>query len=355
MGVILLILKMIGIVLLSLLGLILLFFLLMMFWPFSYRLMVHKKDEDFNAAFRILWLLGLLTVTVGYDKEADIKVRVLGIPVYKYKIWPTEATDEEEASKETQGGSEEDADTTKTDGEPGLNSGDTSADTQSETFLYDDIPEDGMPLENAATDDEAQENDGDEPTEAELDQEIEERLAEDAEDEFEKLPLHEKIKAFLCKIKEFILKCRQKCYNIRDSILQMVEKAKKVYKNLRYYIKVLQHPSMQPALKKVWKVTKRIVKSIRPRRIKADIHFGTADPASTMKVYGYYCMIYPFYGKKIHFTPYMDEKVFNIDGKVSGRVQLFPMMLAGWSLFADKHVRRMVRLLIREVRKRGGK
>ncbi len=352
MGVILLILKIIGIVLLSLLGLILLFFLLLMFWPFSYRLKVHKK-EDFNADFRILWLLGLLTVTAGYDKEADVKVRVLGIPVYKYKIWPMD-------EKETDTPSE-----TIKDGTEAMEKGsDDNAEQAIEEQTEDKIPEEEISNEDILNKDIDEENLEDdkswqdeplEPTEEELDQEIEERLAEDVEEEFEKLPLSEKIKAFLRKIKEFILKCRQKCYNIRDSVLQMVEKTKKVYKNLRYYIKVIQHPSMQPALKKIWKVTKKIIKSVRPRRIKADIHFGTADPASTMKVYGYYCMIYPFYGKQIHFTPYMDEKVFHIDAKVSGRVQVFPMMLAGWSLFADKHVRRMVRLLIREVRKRGGK
>ena len=108
MGVVLLILKIIGIILLSVIGLILLLSLLLLFLPFSYRIKAHKDEQNFNAAVRILWLLGLSTVTVTYDGEAKLKVRVLGIPVYKLQIWPTEeketqasqATESEETSEE---------------------------------------------------------------------------------------------------------------------------------------------------------------------------------------------------------------------------------------------------------------
>ena len=98
-----------------------------------------------------------------------------------------------------------------------------------------------------------------------------------------------------------------------------------------------------------------MLKHIRPRRLKATIVFGSGDPASTMKVYGYYCMIYPFCGKKIQFTPDMENKVFYLDAKVSGRFQVFRMMWSGWTMFADRNVRKLIRLIRREVKRRGRK
>ena len=190
----------------------------------------------------------------------------------------------------------------------------------------------------------------------EIDAEIEERLADTAEeDAFDKLPLGKKIKAFIHKIKELILKCRDKCYNIKGSVEDFIQKAKKKYKEIRYYYKLIQHPSVKPALKKLWKVSLKLLKHIRPRKLKAVIEFGSGDPASTMKVYGYYCMIYPFYGKQIQFTPDMENKVFYLDAKLSGRFQLFRMMWAGWELFADRNIRKLIRLIRREVKKRGRK
>lgn len=324
MGVVLLILKIIGIILLSIIGLILLLSLLLLFWPFSYRIKAHKDEQNFNAAVRILWLLGLLTATVTYDGEAKLKVRVLGIPVYKLQIWPTE-------EKETQASQ-------ATESEETSEENNATADNETSEY-FDDSYEDSEML-----------------SEEDIDREIEERLADtEEEDAFDKLPLGKKIKAFIEKIKELILKLREKCYNIKDSIKQQIDKIKKKYKEIKYYYKLLQHPSIKPALSKLWSVAKKMLKHVRPRRLKAVIEYGSGDPASTMKVYGYYCMIYPFYGKKIKFTPDMENKVLYLDASLSGRVQFFRLMWLGWTLFADRNIRRLIRLVRREVKKRDRK
>lgn len=322
MSVVLLILKIIGIVLLSLIGLCMLLMLLIFLWPFSYRVKAHKDAEVFNASARILWLLGLLTATVTYDGEAKLVIRVIGIPVYKVQLYPTEKkeTADNEAAEQTADSELED-------------------NYVSENEFFDDCFEDSEML-----------------SEEDIDREIEERLADTSEeDAFDKLPLGKKIKAFIRKIKELILKCRDKCYNIKGSIDDFIKKAKKKYKEAKYYYKLIQHPCIQPAIKKLWKVGKKLMKHMMPRRLKANIEFGSGDPASTMKVYGYYCMIYPFYGKHIKFTPDMENKVLNLDAKLTGRFQIFRMMWAGWTLFADRNIRKLIRLVRREVKRRDRK
>ena len=342
---VLLILKIIGIILLSIIGLALLLTLLVFLWPFSYRIKAHKDASEFNAAARILWLLGLLTATVTYDEAVKLVIRVLGIPVYKMQIWPTEPKEESDAEensgdKGAEGeGNEADAESSGSDGQTEGDSSDLTDSYVSEGEYFDDAYEESEML-----------------SDEEIDAEIEERLADTAEEDvFDKLPLGKKIKAFIHKIKELILKCRDKCYNIKGSVEDFIQKTKKKYKEIRYYYKLIQHPSVKPALKKLWKVSLKLLKHIRPRKLKAVIEFGSGDPASTMKVYGYYCMIYPFCGKQIQFTPDMENKVFYLDAKLSGRFQLFRMMWAGWELFADRNIRKLIRLIRREVKKRGRK
>ncbi len=347
MEVILLILKIIGIILLSVIGLALLLTLLVFLWPFSYRIKAHKDESEFNAAVRILWLLGFLTATVTYDGEAKLVVRVMGIPVYKYKLWPTEEKDTDETtgdslSEETENGTDEsDA--------SAINADDTLTDATSENSksLEDSYVSEGEFFEDGYEDSEML-------SEADIDREIEERLNDTSEeDAFEKLPFFKKIKAFIDKIKELILKCRDKCYNIKGSVEEFIHKAKKKYKEIKYYYKLIQHPCIKPAIRKLWKVGLKFLKHIRPRRLKAVIEYGSGDPASTMKVYGYYCMIYPYYGKKIKFTPDMENKVFYLDASLSGHFQMFAMMWAGWTLFADRNIRKLIRLIRREVKRRG--
>ncbi len=331
MEVVLLILKIIGIVLLSIVGIAVLLILLMLLWPFSYRIKGYKQEKDFDVAVRILWLLGMVTATVNYNKEAWLKVRLLGIPIYKLKIWPTEE---------------------KTKSEESI----------SEEKMSDETTE--ASAENIQSDNDAKDNeffdDGYEESEMfsdeDINREIEEQWNDDTqEDAFDKMPFLKKIKAFIEKIKELILKCRQKCYNIKDTIVEFANKAKKKYKEAKYYIKLIQHPCIQPALKKVWKSVKKLLKHVRPRRLKANIEFGSGDPASTMKIYGYYCMIYPFYGKKVKFLPDMENKVLNLNATLSGRVQMIQMLFFGWKLFADRNFRKLVRLIMREVKRRGRK
>lgn len=343
MDVVLLILKIIGIVLLSLIGLVILFMLAVFLWPFSYRIKAQKDANDFHAAARILWLLGLVTAHVIYDGKARLVVKVIGIPVYKVPIWPAEEKEAAvpERADADKALSETDADSSEKTMPDGTN--------ENADVLSDDYVSEGEYFQDSMEDSEML-------TDEEIDREIEEALADTSEeDAFDRLPFGKKIKAFIHKIKEFILKLREKCYNIQGSVEDFINKSKKKYKEIKYYYKLIRHPSVKPALLKLWKATKSLLRHIRPRRLKADIEFGTGDPASTMKVYGYYCMIYPFYGKQIRVEPDMENKFLRFDAKLSGRFQLFRFIWMGWSLFADRNVRKLIRLIRREVKRRGGK
>ena len=96
-------------------------------------------------------------------------------------------------------------------------------------------------------------------------------------------------------------------------------------------------------------------RNAKPRKIRVNIWYGASDPAQTAKIYGYYCMIYPFYGKSIRFEPDMENEIFLFDGKLRGRFQIYRFMLSGLALALNRNCRKVVKLLMREGKKRGRK
>ena len=93
--VILLILRIIGIVLAAILGIVLLLLLLVLFVPIRYRVHVRKREEVLLEA-RVTWLLHLLSVPVAFrDGVLSVKIKVFGIPLKDL------AADEEEVEETT--------------------------------------------------------------------------------------------------------------------------------------------------------------------------------------------------------------------------------------------------------------
>ena len=93
------ILKIIGIILLCILGLLLLLLILILFVPIRYRLKADRKlkaDTPVRAEAKITWLMHLISAAYQYPKAPYLKVRILGIPVYSTEIKENKRTKDEE-------------------------------------------------------------------------------------------------------------------------------------------------------------------------------------------------------------------------------------------------------------------
>lgn len=321
MLVLLTILKWIGIVLLCFVALALLVILLVLFFPFTYRLFVEKK-EKFLARVSLSFLFRLLYVTLSYyEKEPLLIVRLIGIPVYKtnfdFLIEAIQAA-QEDASKQKD-----------------VSTGEASAEQPDSDVTISDHTDSSQEVS--------------EETDAELEEEIRSVM----EEEEEKLSFSQKIKLFFEKIKLFISNCKKKCYNIYDSFLEYKKKIERISKEIKYYYKVINHPAVKAAWEFLLKKLKKVWRNARPRKIRIWVRYGADDPAQTMKMYGYYCMLAPFTGKAIRFEAVTDEVVFLAEGKVRGRFQVYRFLLTAWSLFFNRNCRKVIKLLRREGKKRG--
>ena len=93
--VILFILKLLGILILILLGLIILAVLLVLFVPVRYR-GEGSYFEKVKGNMKISWLLHILSVTVRYEEEVVIAVRLFGFQIMRPKKMDEELKEAEE-------------------------------------------------------------------------------------------------------------------------------------------------------------------------------------------------------------------------------------------------------------------
>ncbi len=312
-SILLTILKILGIVLLVVLGIVLVVFVLVLFVPIRYRLDAHRslqEEAPVVAAVKATWLLHLISVFFSYPDAAYVCVKLLGITLYR--------SDREKKPKKQSDTSE--------DKEP-VSENSSSEEVTPEVITSEDItPENGG------------ETVGDNTTDTTWD-EVETDVAEDdIPDSSEEVPT----------LKRFITKLWDKIKNIKYTITQICDKIKHIVKNIRYYAKVIQSNTFNNAFSLCSGEIFKLLKSIKPRKVKGKLLIGTGDPASTGQVLSIYGMLYPFIGNNIEITPDFEQQIIEGELLVKGKITVFKALKMALVVFFNKDVRRLIKLLKRE-------
>lgn len=317
------VLAIIGIVLGSLLLLALIILNIFLFVPFRYKIGGSNKDKLYFY-FLTSFFLSFFRLKIYYKEEMEyVAIRLFGIKIID-KSFPEliELVEKlsEKFSKKDKKSDKETEETSKTD--------DASLEA-------DAIPE----------------TDTEEYTITE--EEVEEFLNEP--DEIDEMNAFEKNITFLSSIKDFILNIKKKWYNFKRFVKEKIDQWNKIKKYIKYYWKVLNHPSVKPTLKLFWDLMIKMMKHVWPRKWRLKIKYGDEDPYLTGKVHGYICMARGLFQREIDFTPVWDENIFEFDGYVKGRIQLIVFLMFAFKIFANRHLRKLVILIIKGGKIRGRK
>ena len=276
MSVVLLILKIIGIALLCILGLIFLILTVVLWVPIRYQgNVVYDRTLSLHAG--ISWLLKLLQIRFDYeDGGTDLAVRVFGKRINKPKEKAPEEVqpDAVEASPpETQSG---------TDGETK-----TEANAEAQPETAEEKPE-ALPAqaENAAGQAEGSPEQAGEAASAD-------GSADQSEEKPESKPEKEKKGA------------------------AVIDKLKHLF---------IETDRGQRALAHVLKYIGKILRSVLPKKVTGYVHYGFDSPATTGKVLAFICAAYPPRKNMIEIRPDFLEPCFDCDAGFEGRIIL------GWLL-----------------------
>ncbi|MDD3660965.1 MAG: hypothetical protein PHT89_09615 [Lachnospiraceae bacterium] len=153
-------------------------------------------------------------------------------------------------------------------------------------------------------------------------------------------------------IRNPFLKLKQKCsdviYKIRYTFKSICDKIKKVTEDAAYWKRMTEDPKCKAALKEAWKQLIHVLKSIRPRKLQAEIVLGTQDPGTLGNIMAWYGMFYPFYSYHIQLYPEFDRVIFEYDAYLKGRIRIFTILFAGVRLYFNKDIKYVIALFNRE-------
>lgn len=283
-GIILKILMVIGILLLVLLGLALAVLLLVLFVPLVYRASGNKDGEKKELRAKVRWLFGLLRADYCYPEPGRFTVKLLWIKLYD------SGQDNEKGSKKNhrkkKGGQRTDSESP--DGEQNT----PVSHVEPETAGTENPPEPPAASERAVKSPGSGQDEG-------------QREAEKAAPASE-TSVSQKLQHRIEKIR----------YTIRDKY----DKIKKIWENISYYAELLREENTLALWGHVKIRLLKILKSIRPRHIKADVLFGADSPDTTGYAFGVYGMLSPFLGSKVCLTPDFTQAILEGRFEVSGHI-----------------------------------
>lgn len=306
MEIVLFILKIIGIILLSLLLTVLLLAALIMFYPVSYKLEA-AYEESLCAKVKVHWLFHLISVTLDY-KEAGKKciLRILGIPIMDFlnpkpkKPKPQKVKKKKRKKKKSKEQEPKKKNfVQETEG--------TDRDNRNETAsegLENENPSDNMEDENVSDD-----------------------RKEGLLDKLQRF--WEKLMGFPAKLKALIKSIIQKVINLYHKGTDLKKKAEK-------WVEVLKRERTRLAIGKAKLKIIKLLKHIMPRKWKAYVEYGFEDPGTTGQIYGYYWMFLGIWSERLICVPDFEHKVFKGSIFAKGHMQVIQFIYVAFQFMFDK-------------------
>lgn len=307
LDVILQILSVLGIILLVLLAVLVTALLLILFFPVGYRVWGRKDTEHMELAARADWLFGLLRVRFSYPEPGKLTAKLLWITIYD----SSDKRDEEEQNPETVA-------VRVKDGE-----------SRVEVIKEEKISE----TEEQVTEHQEQV----EGRRAKRDPDEQEQIGWEKTEQEPEEPEKSK-KGFFSRISEKITKIKYTIRTIYDKIIR-------IWQNISYYMELLNDKDTKLLLShaklRLWK----ILKSIRPRKLEADILFGTGAPDTTGYAYGVYGMLMPLFGSAVIVTPDFQQAILEGRFQASGHITLAVLLWHAVRIALDKRLWQLLKKL----------
>lgn len=348
MGVVLLILKILGITLLCILGLVLLILALVLFVPIRYRVKgsVRSKTEH-EGTVLVSWLLRALTIRVIDDPETKTiskRIRILGLFGRKWDevIFPKkkEEDEEDEEPEEDAAGSTSQSVSESTSAGSTAGSSESSSGNTSVSHAESPAETSSATVSQAATDSAVSTVEvTSESTSAGKPENSSESISGSSgsadsgsiESGGETAETEEKPK------KRSIGERIEDMKETASCVLELFSRRKDLLKT--YFTK----KSTKAAVAKLWKTVKWLLKTIAPRKGHAEVTFGLKDPEMTGKAFAAAASLYPWYGGHIDVYPEFSGEKLEGEGDVRGRLRLWGVVIRGLSILFDKNIKKVRR------------
>ena len=144
----------------------------------------------------------------------------------------------------------------------------------------------------------------------------------------------DKIKSFMKKIKNFFIGIQKRLTSFKEFVVKVKE--------------IVTDTKNQYAVRRLWEELLYLLKHFGFRKIHTELTFALADPALTGQVLGVLCMMPFLYQYDFHIFPDFESESYYIRGSydVMGRIQLIFLLVTAIRLLADKDIRSFLKKLL---------
>ncbi len=289
------ILKIIGIVLACIAGLVLLIAALVCFVPVRYKINAQGENADIEGRAETGWLLGLLKASAEYkDKKLKYRISVMGISMVKKTLGENEV----EALREVIQEEEIRTDATK----------------------YTEV---STALSKA------------EEKESEKTKKILEKKEEAA------LKKEQTVKEK--KEKQAAKKADEDLASFKEKVRTRIKSFKERYRRFKEALRIIRAETTKRAFKYIKLQFLNIVDHIKPRHISGDVCFGLDDPADTALLYGWTAPLSDsFSAGKLILTPEFHKKGISLKILIKGRIFVGYVLLCAVRLIKNRDIQRVI-------------
>lgn len=314
--IILLILKIVGCILLGIIGLLLALMLIVLFVPVCYELS-GKYDDDPEAEGKLSWLFGALKIQGGF-KEKKLRARVNFLWFRLFDTEKKNSPEETEAMPDP---------VLPSAGDENMDDG-IDEKMEAESEVIKDAPPPVTRIEPLPSEKKEKDDRQDDPI-------VRKRPSQKREG-FDS-------QASVPKSKESLSEKIQKIFGRAEKSIDNVRKKwQKLSKKKDMAEKLWNADFVQNSLAFGKKALISILKKIRPGKISGNILFGLGKPSDTGKVLGYASMFYGLYGNSIVLYPDFEKAVFKGDLRVKGSLQLYIFVYWGLRAIMNKNIRKLI-------------
>lgn len=331
LAVILSILKIIGIVLLALIGVVLALILLILFWPFSYKL-YGDNLTNMNGGAKVSWLLHFISVKAYYNENFNIEVRILGLKIFdKLKKDSKLITESKKKSAEI-----DESNNIKSDDidSGNIDSGNIDSDNIdsdnidsmiSDDFAWDDM--DSEPSSNKKKSDKSTSN-------------IKKKFISK-----KKISFFEWIGDLFDKAWDFIEDLPWKIVEFAEKPGERIDK---IVDSICYYDRILSSNGTEWVVQYIKKKILAILKALKPSSSRINIDYSSTDPEKAAKAFEVFVMTKPIHPKNTNMNVRFDQDEMKFYVKVKGNFILAPIAYNALTLIFNKKVKKFIKLMKRE-------
>ncbi len=308
--VLLLILKITGIVIACILGLVILVVTAILFVPVRYKVNADYHDR-FKAQAKVSWL-GILRLMISYDEELDIKAKAFFITVYNNNDENSKVSEQKKAKKKKGKKPEENIFSASDKDVEKL----TEKEEKPQIKMAEAVNETKEDVQN-----------------------VKEAVSEDESGNIQNRSFFNKVKdkcfVIYTKIKEIIKLIRdtvKKISGAADRLKEKVSKAKEFVTDEDN--RALFHFLVEQL--------KALIKVIKPKKYRINARIGFEDPATMGKVLAYVSILYGMSGVDLSLEPVFGENVKEGSIFLKGNICIFSVLVIALRVYRNEQFKKFI-------------